>query len=72
MKIDATNGTSYTYYFADGSKCILKAGVDEVTEEMICALKRADNREYNRNLKNWGPEPTKEQKDAMAFGHMPQ
>lgn len=69
MKIDATNGTSYTYYFADGSKCILKAGEDEVTEEMICALKRADNREYDRNLKNWGPEPTKEQKEQWRQKH---
>lgn len=61
-KIDATNGTSYTYRFADGSKCSLKAGQNEITEEMIMALKRADNAEYNNNLKNWGPIPSKEEK----------
>lgn len=61
-KIDATNGTSYTYRFADGSKFRLKAGQDEITEEMIMALKRADNAECNNNLKNWGPMPSKEEK----------
>lgn len=68
-KIDATDGTSYTYEFADGSKYTIHAGAEEVTEEMIKSLKRADNREYEHNLKNWGPEMSLEQKREWKREH---
>ncbi|WP_273234232.1 RNA polymerase sigma factor [Ileibacterium valens] len=68
-KIDATNGTTYVYEFADGTKCKLTAGNDGVSEDIIKSLKRMDNRSYEKDLDFWGSKMNKQEKEEFEALH---
>lgn len=70
-RIDATDGLNYTYEFSDGSKQVLTAGKDGVTEDIICQLKRMDNNQYVKDLDFAGRKPTEKEKEQWAQTHHP-
>ena len=65
-KTRAKERTTYTYRFCDGTKIVLRPGVEGITEKDIKMLHALDDAEVYNNIKNNQPPLTEDEKKAKS------